>query len=130
MTETEVPFKATRKVREHTRYSYQKLVDEYARQTRSTAPDPFAEDEAPDGPIVVSDKEMAVVCGVSERQVRKARAEDMNAYMADHMVTRALGIHPMLLYGADEWLVPEANYAVDIFDKKIDPENLGLGVDG
>lgn len=62
---------------------------------------------------VLSDKTAAKACATSERQIRKARQEGMNPYLADYLVVKGLGVHPMSVFGAD-WLTAEALYADEI----------------
>lgn len=70
---------------------------------------------------VLSDKIAARMCATSERQIRKARQEGMNPYLADYLTVKGLGVHPMDLFG-EAWLTAEAMWADDIYNKKMTPE--------
>lgn len=101
-------YRAHRKVRELARFAY---LDVYARILK-------AQDNGS-----ISDKEAGNRFEVSERQVRKARMEGMNAYMADHFCVRGLGVHPVTVFG-EEWWVPEAYYAEEVYEGEVDPSDL------
>lgn len=55
----------------------------------------------------ISDKEQGVRLGVSERQIRKARNGDLDAYLLDTMCVKGLGIHPGFVF-REEWISDES----------------------
>jgi hypothetical protein len=105
-------FNARRSVVETTVFSYneflQGLIDE------RLADNPSASDSS------MSDKQVAWMAEVSERQVRTARLSDeMTPYLADQMCIKALGLHPILVFGWEGWITPESFHADDLKRKKV-----------
>ena len=70
---------------------------------------------------VLSDKIAAKMCGVSERQIRKARFIGMNPYLADHICVKGLGLHPKEVFG-DEWITLESFWAEELYSRVMAPE--------
>lgn len=71
----------------------------------------------------ISDKEVGAIIGVSERQVRNARFDGMDAYQADLFCWGGLDVHPMTVYGWDAWMTPEAYFAAQVSGQVEEGEN-------
>lgn len=99
-------FNSTRAVRETTVFEYEPLLE--ALRTKH-----IEEQGGDPKPGILSDKTVADMCRVSERQVRKARLEGLDPYMADHFAVMGLGFHPKDIWG-DAWVTAESLYVGDI----------------
>lgn len=108
-------FRASRAVRETVLLDYEPLLRGLVASQKG--------EDGEVGPLRLSDKIVAQMCEVSERQVRRARLEGLDPYLADHMCVKGLGLHPLLIFG-DSWMTAQAFWAEDIYNRKIDPENL------
>jgi len=112
---TKTTFRASRAVRETVLLDYEPLLRQLVASQKG--------EDGEVGPLRLSDKIVAQMCEVSERQVRRARLEGLDPYLADQMCVKGLGLHPLLIFG-DSWLTAQAFWADDIYRRKIDPKDL------
>lgn len=107
-------FNASRAVRESTLYPYEPVM----RRLIAKRAEALGETSRATGDAVLSDKIAAKMCKISERQIRKARLEGMNPYLADHLCQKGLGIHPIEVFGFYGWITVESLHAEDIYEKR------------
>ena len=63
------------------------------------------------------------MCGVSERQIRKARQNGLNPYMADHFAVVGLGAHPKDIWG-DDWITAESFFAEPLYKRELTVQDI------
>lgn len=70
---------------------------------------------------LISDKDMGIRLGVSERQIRNAKFDGMDAYAADLLCVRA-GYHPTEIF--DDWVNMESLFSESLSNQETDLEEL------
>ncbi len=79
---------------------------------------------AKSGNASIADKRVGDLIGESERQVRNAKFDGMNAYTADKFCIKGLGMCPVEVFGLSEWASPEALFAAELADKNVTREEV------